>query len=99
MSSRNAAYRRARGMSSRMSSKDKARIRLVLVRRQGRRCFYCCKFVAIPPKGVHVTIEKGEKLWGTIDHLKPLELGGTNRLNNVVLACYLCHQKRHGVRP
>lgn len=78
-----------------MGVKDRKRIRRAVIKRQGRRCFYCQRFVAIPPEGQHVRIEKGEKLWGTLDHIIPLERGGTNTINNIVLACYLCHQKRH----
>lgn len=91
--SRQSNYRRSRGLARKMGAKDKARIRRAVIRRQGRRCFYCSKFVAIPQG--HTDIQKGEKLWGTLDHLKPLSLGGRNTINNIVLACYKCHQKRH----
>jgi 5-methylcytosine-specific restriction endonuclease McrA len=79
---------------SRLNAKEKRRVWRALFARQAGVCFYCPKVLVQPPSGV-TRIELREKEWATIDHLRPLSDGGSNRIENMVLACVDCHQERH----
>lgn len=48
--------------------------------RDGHRCIYCGG--------------NGDDSRLTLDHLKPVELGGTNRASNVVTACLICNSAK-----
>jgi 5-methylcytosine-specific restriction endonuclease McrA len=84
-------------MGARLNSTEKRRVYRALERRQSNLCFYCDEPVVKPPPGERTVVELKEQRWGTIDHLRPLSRGGSNKLNNMVLACVGCHQARHGV--
>lgn len=45
-----------------------------------RKCFYCGKNI--------------NRKSATIDHIKPLSSGGTNRESNVVLSCLDCNREK-----
>lgn len=58
--------------------------------RDGWRCRYC---------GVRVVqTESGDTVCATntatVDHVHPRRLGGTNRMQNLVTACYACNQAK-----
>lgn len=54
-------------------------------------CMYCF---------VHVSRSRGQNhpRRATIEHIKPLSEGGTNRLNNLGVACRKCNAKRAAKR-
>ncbi|MEH1777094.1 HNH endonuclease [Nostoc sp.] len=56
-----------------------------LIEKYGDRCFWC---------ECHLTPEIM-----TIDHYIPLSLGGSNKTDNLRLACYGCNQKRGNAMP
>jgi len=60
---------------------DKRRKKYALMRRYGRRCWYC--------------LEKFPKDLLTIEHLQNLRDGGSNRLENLRLACTRCNGARN----
>ena len=54
--------------------------RLAIYDRDGHRCIYCGG--------------NGDDSKLTLDHLKPVELGGTNRAANLVTACLTCNSAK-----
>ncbi|WP_174711375.1 HNH endonuclease [Nostoc sp. TCL240-02] len=56
-----------------------------LIEKYGCRCLWC---------GCHLTPEIM-----TVDHYIPLSLGGSNKTDNLRLACYGCNQKRGNAMP
>ena len=48
--------------------------------RDGHKCIYCGS--------------NGDDSRLTLDHLKPVELGGTNRASNLVTCCLLCNSSK-----
>lgn len=70
-----------RKRTSRLSGKDKLRRKNSLLRRDGPLCHWC-----------HA--EFTDELLATIDHLLPLKDGGSDRLENLVLACEPCNNGR-----
>jgi 5-methylcytosine-specific restriction endonuclease McrA len=48
--------------------------------RDGHKCIYCCG--------------NGDDSKLTLDHLKAVELGGTNRASNLVTACLTCNSAK-----
>jgi 5-methylcytosine-specific restriction endonuclease McrA len=64
----------------RMSSKESRRKREKIALRDGSYCCYCGRFLS--------------PLDRTIEHYKPKSLGGTNRFDNLKIACKPCNQKR-----
>lgn len=55
-----------------------------LIRRDHGICHYC---------GCHTT-KYDQDYYPTRDHIVPRSLGGINHMDNYVLACYKCNQKR-----
>lgn len=51
--------------------------------RQNGFCIYCGK-----------KCQSGGPHRATLDHIRPSALGGTNHVNNLVLACYTCNHER-----
>ncbi len=68
-----------------MSGKDRKRRRKSLERKQGPYCYYCGLWF---PMNLM-----------TIDHVVPMSKGGTNNLNNLVLACYGCNRAKADSMP
>lgn len=66
-------------------------IRRTLFNLQKGRCCWCNKrcSLIIPPKGTLIP-----KNMATIEHIKPLSLGGTNQIDNLKMACYKCNSER-----
>lgn len=63
---------------------------LKLIRRDGRRCYICGK-----------ETDFNDRRWGrfgadypTIDHVKPIKLGGTHSWDNVRVCCGMCNVKK-----
>ncbi len=54
---------------------------------QGRRCFYCRKWIAFLKLS-------DDPHCATIDHFIPLALGGRDNLSNAVLACGVCNRRK-----
>lgn len=50
-------------------------------------CFYCKKHTSCHH-------EDGHPNKTTIDHILPKSKGGNNRLNNLVVACFVCNSKK-----
>ncbi len=67
-------------MASKIGSKDKARRFRALIERDGDFCHYC---------GVVLSDESR-----SMDHIVPRSRGGTNVLENLVLACKPCNNKK-----
>jgi 5-methylcytosine-specific restriction endonuclease McrA len=51
-----------------------------LLRKNGSRCYWC--HAEFPPNQL------------TLDHLKPRSRGGSNKLENLRLACFPCNNRR-----
>lgn len=66
-----------------MNQQTKRRRVRQLIRRDGEECCYC---------GVSLT--PGTR---TIDHVIPRSLGGSNKIDNLVLACSPCNEEKGGV--
>lgn len=64
-----------------MNSRDKARRRRALIKRDGPQCFWC----AVP---------FSSRVLATLDHIIPRRKGGTDSLPNLVLACTPCNEYR-----
>ncbi|PZQ44292.1 MAG: hypothetical protein DI551_10430 [Micavibrio aeruginosavorus] len=66
-----------------MGKKERAKLRLDLAMRQGGLCYWC-----------------GKKIRGlTIDHIKPLHLGGQDTPKNCVACCQSCNQQKSNHTP
>lgn len=57
-------------------------VKELILRIRGEDCFYCG--------------EKLDKHDNAIDHIIPLEKGGDNKLNNLVLCCWACKSEKQG---
>lgn len=72
-----------------MSRKSKNQIRQKLVKRDGPVCRICGKmWPSTPPKTE-----------ATIDHIVPRALGGSDRLDNLQLACKSCNHYKGAKLP
>jgi 5-methylcytosine-specific restriction endonuclease McrA len=71
-------------MSNR-GSKEKQRMRRAVARRDGWKCHYCKKPL---PKAA-----------ATLDHVVPLALGGSWRIENLRLACRHCNRMKADKPP
>ena len=63
-----------------MKTKQKRDRRVRLLRKNGPRCYWC-----------HATFLPSQL---TLDHLKPRSRGGSNKLENLRLACFPCNNRR-----
>lgn len=63
-----------------MSSKRRRRVRWALTLRDGEWCRAC----GVPPGAARLTI----------DHVRPVSLGGTNRLENLQFLCHPCNKMK-----
>lgn len=70
---------RSKRRTTRLSGKDKRRVMRALVRRDGTDCHWC-----------HKPMEEDI----TMDHLLPMAIGGSDRIDNIVLAHGECNNKR-----
>jgi 5-methylcytosine-specific restriction endonuclease McrA len=70
-----------------MSSSRRHKKVSLLIKRDGDVCWYCERPFADP------------MVRRTIDHRMPLVLGGDNSLDNLVLACYECNQRKGTALP
>ncbi|MFN6475256.1 HNH endonuclease [Nostoc sp. DedQUE07] len=68
-----------------LSTKDRRKKRPLLIAKYGMNCFWC---------GHSLTPETL-----TVDHYIPLSRGGSNRIENLRLACESCNQKRGNTMP
>jgi hypothetical protein len=59
---------------------------------QGRRCFYCRRWIAFLKLST-------DPHCATVDHFVPLALGGRDNLSNVVLACISCNRRKADRAP
>lgn len=84
-------------MSNRPGGKNRRRIQRALSKRDGQWCFYCGKVVfwAANMSEDNIQPDLDDRPIATIDHLKPLGKGGSNTLDNMIIACRPCHRKRH----
>lgn len=46
-----------------------------------------------------MVLPKGRTRMWSIDHVVPQHLGGTNRLKNLVFACYDCNHRKGHLHP
>lgn len=56
-----------------------------LAKKHGWKCHWC---------GIAIYVNGGPFDKATVDHLKPRSVGGTNSLDNLVLACRVCNGSR-----
>lgn len=61
-----------------------------LIERDGLTCFYCEHELLDPDKS---DLDQSQ-WWPTLDHLLPRVAGGSNDLDNLVLACKTCNQRK-----
>lgn len=71
-------------MTARMNSHARQSKRRSLLLRDGPVCFYCGR-----PTGTGLPFSRL-----TIDHVLPLSKGGTDALDNLVLACKICNYRK-----
>lgn len=64
-------------------SRDRARIRAKLWRRDGDKCFWCREAMTENPVSPD---------FATIEHIRPLSAGGSNRMSNLALAHKRCNR-------
>ena len=77
-------------MSTRMGPR-KRRIRVeILLERDGTRCTWCCREMLDLP----IEPRQDCRLHMTLEHLKPVSLGGSHDLINLALACFECNNAR-----
>lgn len=62
------------------TSQQRRMVKGIIMARDGNQCFYCRKTVA--------------KASATLEHLTPRAWGGSNFLDNLVLACAKCNEAR-----
>lgn len=96
----------------RKRQRQKARKHILhLLTQQGGTCHWCPKPLACwqspPPNVIHrsdttvvCSLPGGEKTywWASIDHVKPLSEGGSNKIDNLVAACKPCNSSRSTVK-
>lgn len=71
-------------MERRKGSAWRHRMIGMLSKRQGGKCHWC----------KHRMLTIAGPLQATIDHVKPIAVGGMNSKKNLVAACYECNQQR-----
>jgi 5-methylcytosine-specific restriction endonuclease McrA len=77
---------------SRLNSRRSKKRRAQLFEKQNGLCFYCGRpMTKVKHKGDGNP--KNSSL--TLEHIIPLEDGGTNRLENLAASCYDCNNKKH----
>lgn len=62
-----------------------------LLRMDGHRCFLCDREMT--------TAGSTEETAITVDHVKPLNRGGSNHIDNMILACKACNEQRANAYP
>lgn len=67
-------------------------LRASLYRDQGGRCWWCGLLCL---SGVNPETEIQRRPVFTLDHIQPLNDGGTNEKSNIVGACHCCNEKRN----
>jgi hypothetical protein len=67
---------------------DRHRLRRDLYREQGRRCYYCRRPITLKPQFQQAPD------YATFDHKEPVSRGGTDRRDNLVLACRRCNERK-----
>lgn len=65
---------------------------MALYRKQRGRCIYC-GYLMWPSMPQPYSNDIGTML-ATLDHMKPLSRGGTNKFTNLVAACYHCNNEK-----
>lgn len=71
--------------------RKKRRIRVdLLLKRDGDRCTWCCRRMVDAPIHPKRNCERHM----TLEHLVPLDLGGSHDLDNLALACFKCNNYR-----
>lgn len=68
-------------------------LRMKLREAQDGRCCYCLVALTPPRKPEQKQLATSE----TIEHLRRKQDGGSNRRDNIALACYRCNVERGGV--
>ena len=72
---------------------DRAVQREVLFRQQNGRCVYCGCQMILKTKGCG-NDGRLPKNFATLDHKLARALGGTDRIDNLVVACHACNNKK-----
>jgi hypothetical protein len=67
---------------------DRHRLRRDLYREQGHRCYYCRRPITLKPQFQQAPD------YATFDHKEPVSRGGTDRRDNIVLACRRCNERK-----
>jgi 5-methylcytosine-specific restriction endonuclease McrA len=59
-----------------------------IIDRDGINCHYC---------GMELSFDMSDSImqYRTVDHIQPLAMGGSNHIDNLVLACKSCNSKKH----
>lgn len=71
--------------------KKKRRVRvLALLERDGNRCTWCCREMIDKP----IVPGADCSLHMTLEHLRPIGMGGSHDLLNLALACFQCNNYR-----
>lgn len=71
--------------------RKKRRIRVdILLERDGPFCVWCCRRMVDAP----IDTKRDCGLHMTLEHLKPVSMGGSHDLDNLALACFACNNQR-----
>lgn len=74
--------------------------RLAIYERDGWRCVLCCVPLARPVAGLApIAGTLARKRMATLDHVVPLELGGTHASRNLITACSSCNSRKRDLGP
>ncbi len=65
---------------------ERRRVRRKLMKRQQRKCCYCSQWMR--------DYGPATDNRATIEHVRPLSLGGTDEIGNLKLACWTCNNQR-----
>ncbi len=85
-----------------MNSKRREQLISLLANRDGWYCFYCRKPLLAPKDGDPLRWSMWFEGWqaefgacpATLEHIKPRSEGGSDDLDNLLLACGLCNSRR-----
>lgn len=74
-----------------MSTAQKRKVRVLLYIRQRGSCAICGAIMHLH----HEDIRNDPAFAATIDHIKRLREGGSNRIENLRVVCHHCNQRRN----
>lgn len=77
-----------------MNPQRRMKLLKILMPKQGNRCCYCDKRMVVKQQGQGIPFPANG---ATIEHLRRKCEGGTDRLDNIAIACLHCNTRRGSV--